>query len=964
MATTDSDGGNQLHVVMFPWLAFGHIIPYLQLSKSIAQKGHKVSFLSTSRNIQRLPKLPDHLSPLITLIPLTLPRLHQLPEDAEATMDVRTEDIHYLKKAFDGLQPEVTRFLEAESPDWIIYDFAPYWLPEIAAGLGISRGYFPLVNAWFMAFVGWSPEDMINDSDYRTAVEDFLVPPKWVPFPSKICYRRYEANWMVGSGSRDHSGVSDAYRGGMMLKGSNCVFIRYCYEFEPQWLTLLEELHHLPVIPVGLMPPAITAEVGDRKDDTWLTIKNWLDGQQKGHVVFVGLGSEVMLSKTELGELALGLELSGLPFFWALRKPAGCTESDSVELPDGFLERIRNRGMVWTKWVPQLQILSHESVGGFLTHCGWSSIVEGLMFGHPLIMLPFLVDQGLNARALVDKKVGVEVARNEQNGSFTKNSVADSLSSVVVKDEGRIYKENAMALSRIFGDIKLQQKYTDDFVDYLEKHINSNECKPDHRYHLHFTPAMSTTDSDGSNKQLHVAMFPWLAFGHIIPFLQLSKSIAQKGHKVSFLSTTRNIQRLPILPSNLSPLITLVPLTLPRLHQLPEDAEATMDVTTEDIQYLKKAFDGLQPEVTRFLEAESPDWVIYDFAPYWLPEIADGLGISHAFFSIVNAWFIAFAGRSPEEMINGSDYRKSVADFMVPPNWVSFPTKICYRRHEAEWVVDSNTPNASGVSDKYRLGMAIKGSKCLFIRDCFEFDPPWLTLVEELHHVTVVPVGLMPPSTAVDVQDTKNDTWLTIKNWLDSQQKGHVVYVALGSEVMLSKTDIGELALGLEQSGLPFFWAYRKPPGSTESDSVDLPDGFLERVCDRGMVWTSWVPQLEILSHESVGSFLTHCGWSSIVEGLMFGRPLIMLPFLVDQGLNARALVDKMVGIEVPRNEKDGSFTKNSVADSLSSVVIKDEGRVYKDNAIAVSRIFGDMKVQQKYSDEFIDYLEKHRSER
>ncbi|KAI3519000.1 hypothetical protein L1887_07960 [Cichorium endivia] len=470
MATTDSDCRKQLHVAMFPWLAFGHIIPFLQLSEFIAQKGHKVSFLSTTRNIQRLPTLPSHLSQLITFVPLTLPRLHQLPQDAEATMDVRTEDIQYLKKAVDGLQPEVTRFLKAESPDWVIYDFAPYWVPEIAAGLGISRAFFSIVNPWFCVFLGRSPEGMINGSDERTSVEDFLVPPKWVPFPSNICYRRHEANWMVSGISPNASGVSDLYRMGMALKGSKCVFIRYSYEFDPQWLTLLEELHRLPVVPVGLMPPATPVEVGDKENDTWLTIKNWLDRQQKSHVVYVALGSEVMLSKTDVGELALGLELSGLPFLWAFRKPAGSIGSDSVELPEGFLERTGNRGMVWTSWVPQLQILSHESVGGFLTHCGWGSIVEGLMFGHPLIMLPFLVDQGLNARALVDKGVGIEVPRNEQDGSFSKNSVAHSLSSVVVEDEGKVYKANAMALSGIFGDMKLQQKYVDDFVDYLEKH--------------------------------------------------------------------------------------------------------------------------------------------------------------------------------------------------------------------------------------------------------------------------------------------------------------------------------------------------------------------------------------------------------------------------------------------------------------------------------------------------------------
>ncbi|MFS8009982.1 putative soyasaponin III rhamnosyltransferase [Helianthus anomalus] len=150
---------------------------------------------------------------------------------------------------------------------------------------------------------------------------------------------------MAGNISVNASGVSDGYRGGM---------------FEPQWLTLLEKLLKQLVIPVGLMPPVIPTCVGDEKDATWVTIKKWLDGQQNGRVVYVALGSEVMLSKSELAELALGLELSGLPFFWALRKPVGSTESNSIELPSGFLERTRDRGVVWMSWVPQLQVLSHE----------------------------------------------------------------------------------------------------------------------------------------------------------------------------------------------------------------------------------------------------------------------------------------------------------------------------------------------------------------------------------------------------------------------------------------------------------------------------------------------------------------------------------------------------------------------------------------------------------------------------
>ncbi|KAL0350180.1 UNVERIFIED_CONTAM: UDP-glycosyltransferase 91D2 [Sesamum radiatum] len=131
-------------------------------------------------------------------------------------------------------------------------------------------------------------------------------------------------------------------------------------------------------------------------------------------------------------ELADGLELSGVPFFWVLRKASG---PDPMEQLSGFEERVSGRGIIWRSWAPQLEILSHESGGGFLTHCGWSSFVEGLMFGHPLITLPFVLDQGLNSRVIVEKQLGVEILRNEQDGSCTRNSVADSIKLVMLEKE-------------------------------------------------------------------------------------------------------------------------------------------------------------------------------------------------------------------------------------------------------------------------------------------------------------------------------------------------------------------------------------------------------------------------------------------------------------------------------------------------------------------------------------------------
>lgn len=181
----------KLHVVLFPWLAFGHLIPFFELAKQIARKGHKVSYVSTSKNIDRLPKLSQNSNCFINFVNLSLPLTSGLPECAEATKDVPIDKVQYLKKAFDGLEPELTRFLEDSIPDFIIHDFTPYWLPPITGRLGISRAFFNTFNAWSGVFFG--PIN-VDDSLQRTKPEDFTVLPKWIPFSSNIVFRLYEIN--------------------------------------------------------------------------------------------------------------------------------------------------------------------------------------------------------------------------------------------------------------------------------------------------------------------------------------------------------------------------------------------------------------------------------------------------------------------------------------------------------------------------------------------------------------------------------------------------------------------------------------------------------------------------------------------------------------------------------------------------------------------------------------------------
>ncbi|CAI9111428.1 OLC1v1011649C1 [Oldenlandia corymbosa var. corymbosa] len=453
----------QLHVVVLPWLAFGHMIPFLELSKSIAQRGHKVTFVSTPRNIQRLPKFPSELaSSDLNFLEFHIPRTESLPENAEATADVPLNKVHFLKKAFDDVQIQVAQFLETSRPDWLIYDFACHLLPSAAAKLGISLAFFSSFNGWSAAFFG-SP----SSAHQRTKPEDYTAPPKWIPFPSRLAFRRHELGRMAEVAQENASGVSDWERFSKTVTGCDAVLIRSCRELESEWLGLVQELLEKPVIPVGLLPQ--TAQDGETElDKNWQIISDWLDNQARGSVIYVALGTEVSLSEDEVNELATGLELSGLPFFWTLRP----NPFQSLELPSGFEERVKGRGLVWRSWAPQLKILSHGSIGGFLTHCGWSSIIEGLQHGKPLVMLPFQADQGLNARILEDKMVGVEVSRSE-DGSLRSNWVGESIRLIMTGEKGQIYRDKAAQMKNVFGDKDLQEKHKNGLVEYLEKNQTS-----------------------------------------------------------------------------------------------------------------------------------------------------------------------------------------------------------------------------------------------------------------------------------------------------------------------------------------------------------------------------------------------------------------------------------------------------------------------------------------------------------
>ncbi|KAL0318073.1 UNVERIFIED_CONTAM: UDP-glycosyltransferase 88B1 [Sesamum angustifolium] len=153
-------------------------------------------------------------------------------------------------------------------------------------------------------------------------------------------------------------------------------------------------------------------------------------------------------------------------------------------------------------------------------------------------------------------------------------------------------------------------------------------------------------------------------------------------------------------------------------------------------------------------------------------------------------------------------------------------------------------------------------------------------------------------------------------SWLDKQPCKSVVYLCFGSVGLFSAAQLNEIAVGLERSGQRFLWVVRSPPSDDKSkrflpptepdlDSL-LPAGFLDRTKDQGLVLKSWAPQVAVLNHESVGGFVTHCGWNSVLEAVFAAVPMVAWPLYAEQKMNRVVLVEDMkvaLGMEVAEDD-------------------------------------------------------------
>ncbi|KAL7584230.1 UDP-glycosyltransferase 88B1 [Lactuca sativa] len=213
-----------------------------------------------------------------------------------------------------------------------------------------------------------------------------------------------------------------------------------------------------------------------------------------------------------------------------------------------------------------------------------------------------------------------------------------------------------------------------------------------------------------------------------------------------------------------------------------------------------------------------------------------------------------------------------------------------------------------------------------------------------------IPDGPTPPTYYVGplIRDNSDDnSGDKCLKWLNLQPSKSVVVLIFGSMGKFKKDQLKEMAKGLEKSGQRFLWVVRSPPPENEKghefalkepDLDDLlPAGFIERNKEKGLVVKNWAPQGEILRHESVGGFVCHCGWNSVLEAMHNGVPLVAWPLYAEQKMNRVYLVE---GIKVAlplKMGEDGFVTAEELAERVRELMEEDSGKKLREHVSAIS---------------------------
>lgn len=334
-------------------------------------------------------------------------------------------------------------------PTLLIVDLFGTESLEIADELGIPKYVFMASNAWFVALTVYLPAlDELVKGEYVDQTESFSIPGCKSVKPEEVVDPMLD---------RTDQQYVEYLRIGMEFPKGDGILVNTWEELQGEELAALRDEKLLggltkkcPIYPVGPLTRAVGSSLSSSRNINQ-RLRGWLEKQPRESVLFVSFGSGGTLSQEQMKEVAWGLELSLQRFVWVVRAPTvanadaafftsgnGSADDDPPDyLPEGFIQRTGERGQLVRLWAPQVDILRHPSVGGFVSHCGWNSALESITSGVPMIAWPLYAEQRMNA-ALLREELGVAVGPEAlpPNSLVGREEIAKMVRKIMVDEDG------------------------------------------------------------------------------------------------------------------------------------------------------------------------------------------------------------------------------------------------------------------------------------------------------------------------------------------------------------------------------------------------------------------------------------------------------------------------------------------------------------------------------------------------
>ncbi|KAF3545149.1 hypothetical protein DY000_02010004 [Brassica cretica] len=413
---SSSNPQHKLHVMFFPFMAYGHMIPTLDMAKLLSSRGAKSTIITTPLNSRILQKPIDvfkNLNPNLDIdieifdFPCVELGLPEGCENVDFFTSNTNVDSNYMAFKFfmstSFFKDQLEVLLKKTRPDCLIADMFFPWATEAAEKSHVPRlvfhgtGYFSLCAGYCIKM--HKPQNKVASS-----CEPFVIPE----LPGDIVITQEQ---IIDGDNESEMGKFMIDVRESELKSSGVV-VNSFYELEPDHADFYKRFvakraWHIGPLSVINRGFEEKAERGKKASIDEAECLKWLDSKEQDSVIYISFGSVACFKNKQLREIALGLEASGTNFIWVVREN---TDDKEEWLQEGVEERLKERGMIIRGWAPQVLILEHQATGGFVTHCGWNSLLEGVAAGLPMVTWPIGAEQFYNEKLVTQVlRTGVSV---------------------------------------------------------------------------------------------------------------------------------------------------------------------------------------------------------------------------------------------------------------------------------------------------------------------------------------------------------------------------------------------------------------------------------------------------------------------------------------------------------------------------------------------------------------------------